>query len=87
VPDLPLAGKKSKNSKKDFPYQSFWDAGNFIFRKQGSMGCQDPGIDTLAQTYKNKGAPGPDKGIAAGHNAAREMITVSLSLWCIPTEF
>ena len=70
IPDLPGAGKKSKNSKKPFAQQQWWDHINRIYRKPGSMGVQDLNHQTLGQTYKIRDEQ------AAGQNPSRETITV-----------
>ncbi|KAJ8065350.1 hypothetical protein OCU04_006038 [Sclerotinia nivalis] len=72
LPDLQGAAKKSKNSKKPFELQTWWDSGNRIFRKIGSMGCQDPDVETLGQTYKFKDAKYSDND----QNSNREFITI-----------
>lgn len=54
LPDLQGAAKKSKNSKKPFELQTWWDSGNQIFRGIRAKGCQDPDVETLGQTYKFK---------------------------------
>lgn len=76
VPDLPGAGKKSKNSKKPLEQQSFWDDTNYIYRKQGSFGCQDKKVDTLAQTYGNDKTRENAEGKGADQNPKRQTITV-----------
>ena len=74
APDLPNAGKKSKNSKRPFETALYWDAGNQIFRRPGSKGCQDDDVVTFAQTYKFKDTPDE----ATDQNPNRETITVCL---------
>jgi len=72
-PDLEGAGKKSKNSKKKFEEQMWWDHTNHIFRALGARGCQELGSGTQGQTYKPKDTPD-----TSGLNSVREIITVSL---------
>lgn len=71
-PDLPLAGKKSKNSKKAFADQRWWDHVNKIYRRPGSQGVQDDDVETWGQTYKLRADN------VAGENPDRETITVCI---------
>lgn len=74
VPDLPYAGKKSRNSKQAFADQTWWDQKNQIFRVKNSKGCQD-GDSVQAETYKIK-----DRNDKSGLNPGRETITVRCGL-------
>ena len=73
-PDLPNAGKKSKNSKKQFADQMWWDHVNKIYRRPGSKGVQDEDVETWGQTYKFSAKD------VDGENPDRESITVCICL-------